>query len=450
MEADLTRLPLGESGWRALVDHALTLGDLAEVDYLELKGALPFERRPAKKRSAYTIGRAILGMANRPTHVAARHLGGNGVVLVGVGAEGVDPVERVDPAVLFDAINPYVGQDGLVWDVVYVDHADGLVMAVVVAPPSPGMPLFTWQKEYSDDGDTLRDGDILVRVLGKTQRATSQDIRALQQRLTASTDTAADISIEVVGGYDHIDHQSVVDLIRGDVDEIADAKRATARPPAQETSTNDQLVGSFGRLLASPAARKTYEETVEAWRTDAVSRVADVATELIRHERAQSTLRVTSSHYLEAARLHLTFPAGVTVLARTDTEYCHHGDSFDVMSLLPDPPPDWTRFGGMHDDLALSLLRARPVAAGLALPTEYDIALEVSGSVLTWDVGDLRPGGAEASTEELAIVTTEHITELVVPWRLTAKGLNHVFTGTLVVDCSHDPGHVLRWGRRSA
>jgi hypothetical protein len=51
MDADLSRLPAGTSGWLALANHALALGDLSEVDYLELKGALSFtERQDASGR----------------------------------------------------------------------------------------------------------------------------------------------------------------------------------------------------------------------------------------------------------------------------------------------------------------------------------------------------------------------------------------------------------------
>lgn len=52
VEVDLSRLPTGSTGWQALVDHALSLGDLSEVGYLELKGTLPFGERASRKRSA--------------------------------------------------------------------------------------------------------------------------------------------------------------------------------------------------------------------------------------------------------------------------------------------------------------------------------------------------------------------------------------------------------------
>lgn len=84
VDADLTRLPTGTAGWCALVDHALALGDLSEVDYLELKGTLPFAASSDWKRSAVLLSRTVLGLANRMPDSAERHLGGHGVVLVGI------------------------------------------------------------------------------------------------------------------------------------------------------------------------------------------------------------------------------------------------------------------------------------------------------------------------------------------------------------------------------
>jgi len=52
VDVDLTRLPTGNAAWLGLVGFALTLGDLSEVDWLELKGTLPFTAKGERKRSA--------------------------------------------------------------------------------------------------------------------------------------------------------------------------------------------------------------------------------------------------------------------------------------------------------------------------------------------------------------------------------------------------------------
>ncbi len=58
VDVDVSRLPTGSAAWLALVDFALRLGDLSEVDWLELKGTLPFTAKSDRKRSAVTLARA--------------------------------------------------------------------------------------------------------------------------------------------------------------------------------------------------------------------------------------------------------------------------------------------------------------------------------------------------------------------------------------------------------
>lgn len=121
MDVDLSRLPTGTAGWQALVDHTLALGDLSEVDYLELKGKLGFAVKVDRKRSAVVVARAVLGMANRMPDAAGRQLDGHGVVLVGVDRGQVVGAEQVDGAVLHDALEPYLGKDGPGWDYVFLN-----------------------------------------------------------------------------------------------------------------------------------------------------------------------------------------------------------------------------------------------------------------------------------------------------------------------------------------
>lgn len=145
--------------------------DLSEVDYLELKGKLGFAVKVDRKRSAVVVARAVLGMANRMPDAAGRQLDGHGVALVGVDRGQVVGAEQVDGAVLHDALEPYLGKDGPGWDYVFLNRPDGLVMAVVVNPPHWGNRIHACRKEYSaEDGSlSVRDGDVFVRVPGKTR-----------------------------------------------------------------------------------------------------------------------------------------------------------------------------------------------------------------------------------------------------------------------------------------
>lgn len=225
VELDLTRLPTGTAGWCALIDYVLTLGDLSEVDYLELKGKLPFTEKSDRKRSAVVVSRAVLGLANRMPDTAERHLGGFGVVLVGIHDQQVVGAEQVDGAVLHDGLRPYVGDDGPRWDYVYVNHPDGLVLAVVVDPPQWGDRIHACRKSYSaDDGSlTVCDGDLFVRVPGKTRQATSSDLADLELRRDRSPNPGAQVSVEYSESFDRVDSESVEKLVMQLIDDTAES-----------------------------------------------------------------------------------------------------------------------------------------------------------------------------------------------------------------------------------
>ncbi|RNL80722.1 hypothetical protein EFW17_22575 [Halostreptopolyspora alba] len=217
-------MPTGASGWLALVDYATSLGDLSEVGWLELKGALSFTGRTDRKRSVVVVSRAILGMANRIPDSAQKHLGGYGVVFVGIDNHSVVGTERVDGAVLQEEVEKYVGEGGPRWDHQFVEHSDGLVLALVVDPPQWGDRIYACRKGYSDKDTTLavRDGEIFVRVPGKTRPATSYDLSQLERRLLSAPHTGAAVRVEYDSTFDRIATGDVRELVESVVDEEAE------------------------------------------------------------------------------------------------------------------------------------------------------------------------------------------------------------------------------------
>jgi hypothetical protein len=209
MDADLSRLPIGTESWCALIDHALALGDLAEGDYLEIKGTLPFSPSAARKTSAVTLARAVLGLANRMPDLAQRHLGGHGVILVGLRDQNIVGTEDIDGAALRDALQPYLGEDGPQWEPNFVVHPNGLVLAIVVHPPEWGDRIHACRKEYSAVSGTLqvRDGDVFVRVPGKTQPATSTDVAALERRRDQSSHKGVNLALNYGDRFDRPCHR---------------------------------------------------------------------------------------------------------------------------------------------------------------------------------------------------------------------------------------------------
>jgi len=444
MEADLARMPTGTSGWHALVDYACSLGDLSEIDWFELKTTLPFGTKADKKRSAVVLARAVLGMANRMPDAAGKHLSGHGVILVGIQGPAITGAEKVDGAQLHDALDPYVGQDGLRWDYTFINHPNGLVMAITVDPPKWGDPIFTFQKEFSDAETSIRDGEVFARVLGKTRPASSQDSRDLQRRLTASPSTNADVEIQYVGTFDRVFSSAAVDLVNELVDDFADRKLATAElPPASPGRVS--TTGIAALMSATGGRRQPYIQHVENWRTAAHEKSSHVAREFLRHELARGRLTAinNSDRYLQAVRVQVQFSPAVTLLVRSDTEYCDHGGSFNVFAMLPERPSDWEQYRGY--DLGL-LAGHRPTAAPvMSMPSEFDVRTNAAGNLLTWDLGDLRPRATEISHESVAVITSSFEETVTAQWQVTARGVDHVFKGTSVLACEQESASSLYW-----
>lgn len=455
VDADFSRLPTGTAGWCMLIDHALSLGDLSEVDWLEIKGALPFKSKTERKRSAVVIARAVLGLANRMPEAALKHLGGYGVVLVGLDGPAVVGAEETDGAVLHDALIPYVGDDGPRWDHQYVNHPDGLVMAVVVDPPSWGDRIHACRKEYSDEADdatrkgslSVRDGDVFKRAPGKTRPATSHDLAELERRRDGSPSRGAQVAVEYDGGFDRVASESVKGMFAEKVEKVAASLLKTG--PGIPSGQYRNIIGDLmsGQDFRSPTE---FRRDVEEWRQGSLGLMDHVSTEFLRHELARGRLiiRNTSDRYLESVRAQVQFQPGVSVLMKSDTDYCHHGGSFNPSGLLPKEPLKWgniSRYGALGINQRIDSIS--PVGA---LTNGFEVEESDEGFLVTWLIGDLPPQSRQVGRELFAVVTDEHLTEVVVHWTVTARGIDHVFEGQGAMHCAQEPGEHLHWKRTIA
>lgn len=345
-------MPSGSSGWLSLVNHALALGDLSEVDYLELKGALAFAERPQRRRAAVVVSRAILGMANRMPDVASRHLGGFGVIFIGINqAQEIDSAEEVDGATLRDLVQPYLGEDGPRWDHQYIQHPDGLVLAVVVDPPQWGDSIRSCRRDYSDDVTKLvvRDGDVFVRLPGKTRPATSHDLSQLELRRSKAPHSGAQVHLECDGAFDRASRASVRELIGSLVASAADDLLAGLPDPGPGSIYGVRVEGLLGGFSVPTDRRRpdAFRDQVDAWIEMCREDTDHVVTEFLRHHLSRSTFTIVndSDRYLEGVRVQVAFPRTLVVLTASDTDYCDHGGKLDVFRVLPDRP---LRYGTME------------------------------------------------------------------------------------------------------
>lgn len=440
MEFDSTRLPTGRSSWTALIDYALSLGDLAELDYLEAKGTLPFDRLSSKASGA-TIARAILGMANRMPEVAAQHLEGRGVVLVGISGGEVVGAEEVDPADLEPHVVAYVGEDGPDWSVQYVRHPKGLVMVVVVGPPRWGDPIRTWRREATLNAKQILDGTIFVRT-ARTHPATSTEVANLSRRLTVSPHAVVEPQVEFLGQFDRASIDSMKSYVQQVVDRLVEEQLEDVPSGGRSPADMAGLPRNLTRV--SPYLEKRtpaeFRQEVTNWREEARERVDAAAIDLMRHVLLEAELMVSnpSVMFLPGVVVRLEIPEGFEVLLESDRERTNDDGSCDLLGHLPKRPRSWGSVTSPYAGL---------VSPGdLHLPwVDGSIHMSVNGAgrgVLVWDVGELRPEGVERATERVILWTGLDVQQVTLPWTMTARGVDHVYRGRVAIECGVQPGVV--------
>lgn len=171
---DTSRAPLREEEFADLVRAVVGALESDESSWIEWKGTLNL-RLPEGKAA---VVRCIAGLANRQPDAASRFCEGRGFMIVGAEPGRVVGVREEDPADLSNWWTPYLGTDGPRWVPHWVSAQDTSVLVIEVAAPRVGDPLFVIRKATLG----LNDGDVFVRRIGKTERASSADFTALVRR----------------------------------------------------------------------------------------------------------------------------------------------------------------------------------------------------------------------------------------------------------------------------
>lgn len=177
---DAARGPMRADEFVDLVRAVVGAANGDESHWIEWKGTLNL--RAAEGKAA--VVRTIAGLANRIPETAARFCEGRGYVVIGAEPGQVAGVAEEDPADLSQWWTPYLGVDGPRWIPHWVAFNGKTVLVVEVAAPRRGDPVFTIRKEMSG---AVRDGDVFVRRIGKTERATSAELAALVERSAGAT-----------------------------------------------------------------------------------------------------------------------------------------------------------------------------------------------------------------------------------------------------------------------
>jgi hypothetical protein len=147
--------------------------------------------------ASFAIGRAILGLANRPVAVAAASFEGVGYILVGVEPGSLGEQQVPDSAELLNAVHRYTGHGWPYWNASTLLLDGVAVLVVTVEPPRDGDRIALLQKSYqAAKGPMVLEGTIFVRQPGATERASRTEIEMLQDRLLSGSEAEVAASRE--------------------------------------------------------------------------------------------------------------------------------------------------------------------------------------------------------------------------------------------------------------
>jgi hypothetical protein len=473
IDLDLTRELRGVDGLRSLV-HAIVAADPSdEALWVEWKTDIDL----TDKSGCMKVASAILGMANRPVEEAARVCEGFGYLIVGAEPGNLVGVYVPDPADWVTRVEQYLKSDvAPIWIHTTIP-VDGLnVLVVTVDPPKHGDPIWTLRKELTP----VRSGTVFVRKPGKTERATADDMDALQQRLIAGGPPLPDLVVEIVGdvpvpwlpGPAALEHASA--WARSERDRHAAEAQAVEEERNQPARTEEEAItplynlGVGGRSVLREAAK--YQEIARTLQNT----LASSALARFQNEPDQRTLdeyleqleewagKLERAAHEDLLRRYFERGNGVAQVKVTnnstqylpDVEVRLHIDVAQVSGFEEIPPgtglPAPPRAFGQPKPTPLLTSMQRPYLPVLpsydvAPHTDYvrDTTIEDGSIHLTLDAGEIRPRRQHTGDEFcILLLARPDLGKLPVTWFATVKDRDWIVEGAFDLPVQEDPIHV--------
>ena len=418
---DLSRLPTGELGWRALITYVLETDDRAERYFLEAKS----EANLSTKKDQAKVAKFILGAANRDKDLALRRFGGHALMVLGVGDGAVVGVPAFEAKDLAVTIQRLIGADGPRWDFERIRVDDKDVIVVVVDPPTGEV----WTCRA--DGEGLTDGTIYVRADGETRRATGDEIRALIDRAKKQPHFV-DVDVAVAGEVLalHIDEAALTEWIPQEAERLRGMADA-------DTRNNFYGVRSLSLGASDTRSRGEFLAEVAGWEKAAMANPTAGVVELAGRMnpdgiRVQLTNRTRT--FLRDVRVDLV--ADCDLIA---TEWIQN-DPDDPVELF-DAPTEWGKRSLTH---LLGGGRYSPSAITTPANSHGIVLIKnAKPAYLTMHMGALRPEETHISDDDevvLVMLSDTPPDSVTLRWRATAQDVNDIFEGTCEV-----PVRALDW-----
>lgn len=260
IEYDTTRAPTGHLGRQRLLDAIYKASGADENEWVEFKAGVD----PSTKAGYAHIARAIVAFANRDPARAQRWMDGNAYVIVGLEPGNAPGATVVDPAIIHDGVNALIAVPAPGWDLEYTTYDKAQVLVVTVEAPKPGDPIHCIGKAAPN----IDNGNIYVRRPGKSDRARSDDIRRLSNRLASVNQDAVSIDVTAtVPAWDGLPHCTWPDSW---IETWIDTERAILLAPLErhlipplQTAVDRVGLSSFGISRAASLSVHGILETPE-------------------------------------------------------------------------------------------------------------------------------------------------------------------------------------------
>lgn len=468
IDFDTSALPSGVVGLTKLLAavEAAHRGD--ENQWIEFKANVD----PATNDGRSAVAKAIVAFANRDPQTAARWLGGHAVIVIGLEPGNLAGVPEIDPADLYNKVNALLAPPAPGWDASPLTYRGKHVLVITVHPPRQGDPIAVIGKS---SGEAV-DGHVFARKVGKSERATSADIRRLSERLLPSGRAIEGITVSAVEGSQvaiveypatWLDH-----WLHAEEDRLLAPLNPPPPPPTRPLTSTERLrAGLTDNVLADLAkqgeqARKvmasagvvTHEEdrTEDEYREEVGTYLYECSTHL---EEAFEDLRQTAANEVNLEIANATISNYEQVLVELHIEggvygYKHDGYFTNLADGLPRSPRMWgpwtenPLFGAVQPHYSTLLANAAIPSSSASVPRGPSPTITNGGSVdVTCVPVHLYP---ESKTDLLTIwlVGEAPLGESVrVTWTATASNVDGRLGGNFTIPVAPDPidlGEVLR------
>jgi hypothetical protein len=337
LNIDTTKAVIRPSDQQALVRAVFAADPNDEREYIEWKCGTDLATREGRVNTA----RTIIGFANRRVEEAAKFFEGRAYLLLGVEPESVCGTPPMDPAKIDDALQPYLGGDGPTWSVSPVTFQGAQILLFAVEPPQWGDRLHTLRRGYNQ----YQDGDIFVRRQGKTLRASTAEIRYLEERARRAA-SLIDVTVVLV----EPSRIALVEPMDDYIESWIDQQREHFLSPLYEHRQQDWARGALGIRVPLPAltglgdrrSPNEYAAEVERYLSAYKKALPDlVCAAAAARGLGRVGLKVInpSDHNVSGVEVRLDFDEAV---------------AFDPDDELdrPDPPTRWASFELMHPRLS--------------------------------------------------------------------------------------------------